>query len=179
MKQAMAFSLLLHAGLLATLVLFSALQLSFTKRGYPTPCRVRLLTLPQKATPKTAPATPRRAPSATAAPAAAATPAGLKIVADNTGVPSYYLGLIISKIGQYWRNPYTRGPLTLACLVRFTIDQTGGVGGAAVESSSGNVVFDQAALRAVYEARRFPPLPEDLGPGTLTVHFEFEYAPEK
>jgi TonB family protein len=177
-KHDALFSLALHAGLLLALVLVSTFHFSATRYAPPFPARVRLLNIPavEEAAVSTAPAPARTAPD----PAAARKKApGLKITADQTGVPSYYLGQVVGKIGQNWRNPFTSGQLTLRAVVRFTIGPSGGVASIAVESSSGNALFDQAALRAVYQAKQFPPLPGDLGSGPLTVHFEFEFAPEK
>ena len=44
-----------------------------------------------------------------------------------------------------------------------------------IEEPSGIGVYDQTALRAVSEARRFPPLPQEFGGEFLVVHFQFAY----
>ena len=46
--------------------------------------------------------------------------------------------------------------------VVFEIGRDGKVSGLEVEKSSGNPLYDQAALRAVTEATPFPPLPDDF-----------------
>ena len=104
-------------------------------------------------------------------------PAGMKIVGSEGGVPSdnYYLALILSKISQNWNNPYQGKRETVRAQVYFRIDKNGKLQEVKIENSSGDAIFDQSALRAVYEAKVFPPLPEEMKLSTLGVHFEFEY----
>lgn len=42
-----------------------------------------------------------------------------------------------------------------------------------VEKSSGNKQFDEAAMRAVWGAKPFPPFPESLSEDRLSIHFNF------
>jgi colicin import membrane protein len=104
-------------------------------------------------------------------------PQGMKIVASDGDVKtdSYYLALILSKISQYWRNPYQGKNEQVRTLIYFRLDKNGRLQEVKVEKSSGDAIFDQAGLRAVYEAKSFPPLPEEMKLSTLGVHFEFEY----
>ena len=102
---------------------------------------------------------------------------GMKILSSEGGVPSdsYYLALILSKISQNWNNPYQGKRETVRAQVYFRIDKNGKLQEVKIENSSGDAIFDQSALRAVYEAKVFPPLPEEMKLSTLGVHFEFEY----
>jgi len=104
-------------------------------------------------------------------------PAGMKIVGSEGGVPSdnYYLALILSKISQNWNNPYQGKRETVRAQIYFRIDKNGKLQEVKIENSSGDAILDQSALRAVYEAKVFPPLPEEMKLATLGVHFEFEY----
>jgi TonB family protein len=43
-----------------------------------------------------------------------------------------------------------------------------------IEQSSGNSFYDQAALRAIYEADPLPPWPEGLHTDSLRIYFRFE-----
>ena len=102
---------------------------------------------------------------------------GMKILSSEGGVPSdsYYLALILSKISQNWNNPYQGKRETVRAQIYFRIDKNGKLQEVKIENSSGDAIFDQSALRAVYEAKVFPPLPEEMNLSTLGVHFEFEY----
>ena len=102
---------------------------------------------------------------------------GMKILSSEGGVPSdsYYLALILSKISQNWNNPYQGKRETVRAQVYFRIDKNGKLQEVKIENSSGDAIFDQSALRAVYEAKVFPPLPEEMKLSNLGVHFEFEY----
>jgi TonB family protein len=50
------------------------------------------------------------------------------------------------------------------------------VSGLAVEKSSGNPLYDQAALRAITEATPFPELPKEFTQGFLRVHLGFTHS---
>ena len=45
-----------------------------------------------------------------------------------------------------------------------------------VEKTSGNPLYDQAALRAITEATPFPPLPEEFRETFLRIHLGFNYS---
>lgn len=122
-----------------------------------------------KDTKKTKPASPKTN--------TAGLPKGMKIVASEGSLPSdsYYLALILSKISQNWNNPYQGKKETVRAQIFFRIDKNGKLQEVKVENSSGDAIFDQSALRAVYDAKVFPPLPEEMKLSNLGVHFEFEY----
>jgi TonB family protein len=93
----------------------------------------------------------------------------------GSGQSSYYLDIILSKIGENWRNPY-EGPLRLTAQVYFRIGRNGEIAEVKLERGSGQSAFDQAVVRAVYATKRLPPLPQEFRGEYLGVHFEFEYA---
>jgi TonB family protein len=102
---------------------------------------------------------------------------GAKVEGTEGFEYSYYLSMILSKIGENWRNPYQGAALRLITLVEFKISREGKIYDVRVEESSGDGVYDQAALRAVYATRTLPPLPPEFGGEYLKVHLEFEYSP--
>ncbi|MBI4727315.1 TonB C-terminal domain-containing protein [candidate division TA06 bacterium] len=122
---------------------------------------------------------PAPTPAKTASPKTntAGLPKGMKIVSSEGGVPSdsYYLALILSKISRNWNNPYQGKKETVRAQIYFRIDKNGKLQEVKIENSSGDAIFDQSALRAVYDAKIFPPLPEEMKLSNLGVHFEFEY----
>jgi TonB family protein len=90
---------------------------------------------------------------------------------------AYYLATVKRKIASNWQVPGTTGGL-IHCRVYFRITRSGSIDSPAVETSSGNFLFDQAALRAVVEASPLPALPGGFGDGYLGVHFSFAYEEE-
>jgi len=85
-----------------------------------------------------------------------------------------YLQRIDSKIRWQWAPPPV-SPDEDDLVVRFDIRKNGDIDktSVVVEESSGNTFFDQAALRAVYAAHPFPPLPDAYSDSTLTVYMHF------
>jgi len=64
-------------------------------------------------------------------------------------------------------------------LVTFTILRDGSVYGTTIEQSSGNVFYDQAALRSVLRSTPFPPLPASLADDTLKIYITFVLDPQR
>ena len=87
----------------------------------------------------------------------------------------YYLMTMKRKIASFWRVPSTSAGQDRYCVVYFKVQRSGSVGTPVVETSSGNIVFDQAALRAVVQANPLPPLPPGYPDNQLGVHFSFTY----
>jgi TonB family protein len=84
---------------------------------------------------------------------------------------SYYLNRVLALIeGNWFRPPASAGT---TCQVRCVIARSGRLAEAGLESASASPAFDRAALRAVYAAAPFPPLPEGFGGTELTLHLEF------
>jgi protein TonB len=77
------------------------------------------------------------------------------------------------KVGQKWDGRARDGQQPVAV---FQIGRDGQITGLAIEKTSGNSLYDLAALRAITEASPFPPLPEDFRGPWLRVHLGFGYA---
>lgn len=83
----------------------------------------------------------------------------------------YYLQRLLGLIESNWFRP--QAPETTRCRVRARIDRGGRLLEAGISEESGMPAFDRAALRAVFAAAPFPPLPQGFGGTTLTIHLEF------
>jgi TonB family protein len=87
---------------------------------------------------------------------------------------SYYLALLQSKIQNYWEPPVSRTSFSKKTTIYFKIQRSGRITDLKIEKTSGDYLYDQAALRAVSLANPLPPLPYDFPERELGVHFEFE-----
>lgn len=100
------------------------------------------------------------------------------IALDGQDFPfAYYLATMKRKIAAYWEVPGS-GVETQFCRVYFRVASNGSIVSPSVETSSGNFLFDQAALRAVVQASPLPPLPDGFTDDYLGVHFSFAYERE-
>jgi TonB family protein len=138
--------------------------------------------VPAKPEKKTLPAAKQNTPSSSGASGNTAKSAGtgsggtsgggnvMKIDAEEFPFP-YYLVQVQNKIEQQWHAPSRQEQRTTT--VYFKISRTGEVEDVKIEQSSGNALFDQAAMRAVYYASPLPPLPAGSGLQSLGVHFDF------
>jgi protein TonB len=89
---------------------------------------------------------------------------------------AWYLRQILQKVEAEWqRQAHSREP-ELKPLVLVEIQRDGSIRTPRIEKSSGNALYDQAALRAVVQASPFPPLPEDWTKPALRVMFRFDLA---
>lgn len=86
----------------------------------------------------------------------------------------YYIVTMKRKIAAFWQVPGAPRE-TLHCVVYFQVLRNGAIGTPSVEFSSGNIVFDQAALRSVVRANPLPPLPDGFTDDYLGVHFSFTF----
>ena len=86
---------------------------------------------------------------------------------------AWYLRQVQSKISKEWDAQARDG---VQPLVAFEIRRDGKISGLVVEKSSGNALYDQAALRAITDATPFPPLPDDYKEPFLRVHLGFSYS---
>ncbi|MFN2432060.1 MAG: energy transducer TonB [Gemmatimonadota bacterium] len=82
-----------------------------------------------------------------------------------------YLERLVNKIGRNWQRTANRREAR--ALVYFRVERTGKVSGIEIEESSGDFLFDQAALRAVSDASPMPPLPDGYDSDYLGVYFDF------
>jgi TonB family protein len=143
----------------------------------------RVATLPAPAV------TPLPAPTLAARPAVDSTPLGRpdsitatrgSISLDVNDFPfTYYLRQIHGKIGEKWKPPTAATAGGERAVVLFEIGRDGHIKEPSMEKSSGNALYDQAAVRAVLEASPFPPLPADFRGSSLRVHFGFEFKAEQ
>lgn len=84
---------------------------------------------------------------------------------------TYYLTRFVGVVESNWFRPPV--PSETRCRVRCRIDRTGRLLEAGIEEESGVPAFDRAALRAIYAATPFPPLPQGFGGAALTLHLDF------
>lgn len=84
---------------------------------------------------------------------------------------SLYIERMKTLIGSHWFRPAV-GDNTSA-VVYFAIDGDGAIRDAHLETNSGSVTYDNAALRAVLEASPLPPLPFGYSGTYLGVHLKF------
>jgi protein TonB len=91
---------------------------------------------------------------------------------------AYYLTTMKRKIAAFWQVPGTSSAEPKYCRVYFRVGRNGSIQSPAVETSSGNFLFDQSALRAVVQASPLPPLPDGFTDDYLGVHFSFAYEQE-
>ena len=129
-------------------------------------------TVPKRTYVSDAPASPEPAAepglrSASGSLALAAAAAG----AEEPFPYEYYLTRLLGAVEANWFSPPGAGPTR--CRVRFRIDRSGKLLEAGIEEASAVPSFDRAALRAVFAASPFPPLPQGFGGSVLTIHLEF------
>jgi colicin import membrane protein len=86
---------------------------------------------------------------------------------------AWYLRQVQRKISEKWDGQAREGTQPQ---VVFDIGRDGRVSGLRVEKTSGNPLYDQAALRAITEAAPLPPLPDDFKDSSLKVHLGFNYS---
>jgi TonB family protein len=125
---------------------------------------------------KEAVASPAPAVAKPSEPVAAIPPMDTKVVAKVEGLDpnSSYYGNIQRKVEIYWSPPPLQSTAEIKeAVVNFTLYPTGRIADPTIEKSSGNAFFDQAALRAIYEASPLPPFPQGIRDPSLKVHFSF------
>ncbi|MBI4637504.1 MAG: TonB C-terminal domain-containing protein [Candidatus Rokubacteria bacterium] len=136
---------------------------------------------PTVATPPAAAPAPARSEPVAPRPAALGRPSGSSqgagaLTLNVTDFPfAWYLQTIQRKITEKWAPPIRSGDSQQAVVV-FEIGRDGQVRHPAIEKSSGDHFYDQAALRAITEANPFPPLPTEFKEPLLRVHLGFHYA---
>ena len=86
---------------------------------------------------------------------------------------AWYLQAIHRKISEKWDGQARDGTQPQ---VVFDISRDGKVTGLAVEKTSGNALYDQAALRAITDSTPFPELPKEFTSSFLRVHLGFTYS---
>lgn len=127
----------------------------------------------------TAASNPLDTPASESGPAHLASPSGALALGGGTrgtgtdeAFPyGYYLQRLLALIESNWYAP--TAPSATRCRVRARVDRSGRLLEAGISEESGMPSFDRAALRAVFAAAPFPPLPQGFGGTTLTIHLEF------
>ncbi|MGA7617429.1 MAG: TonB family protein [Thermoanaerobaculia bacterium] len=82
-----------------------------------------------------------------------------------------YIERMLSLVGSHWFRPSSAQEMLAQ--VYFVIERDGRIRDAQVEKSSGNPLFDRAALRSVVESSPLPPLPYGYSGNQLGVHLTF------
>jgi TonB family protein len=89
----------------------------------------------------------------------------------------WYTNGLKNKINFHWEPAditMLRGNMATV-IVGFRIKEDGKVENVSVEKSSGIPIYDNSAIRAVYNSVPFPPFPDGYKGNYLDIHFEFEY----
>lgn len=87
---------------------------------------------------------------------------------------AWYLRQVLQKVSVQWQRQNQIKEPDQKPIVWVEIQRDGSIQTPRIDKSSGNALYDQAALRAVMEASPFPPLPEDWSKPSLRVKFRFE-----
>ena len=88
----------------------------------------------------------------------------------------YYRDLLEQMVGRKWQTSDVDSRLRTAppAIVTFIIHRNGTATDVRLEQSSGNRALDYSALRAVYEAAPFPPLPAGYERNEAKIEFWFQ-----
>jgi TonB family protein len=88
-----------------------------------------------------------------------------------------YYGTIWSRIRGNWVLPQGILPSgEIEAVIGLTILRSGAVTGMNFEKRSGNRYFDESAMKAIQKALPFPPLPAEIGGGSIEVGIRFRPA---
>lgn len=121
------------------------------------------------------------APPPPAAPAPLGQPAGATqgsgpITVTASGFPfTWYLQAVQRKVNEKWSPPAHAG----RAVVMFEIGRNGEVRRPKLENSSGDPVYDRAAMRAITDATPFPPLPDEFKESALLIHLGFDFTSDR
>jgi len=98
---------------------------------------------------------------------------GSGINTDSDFPYPWYITQIRELLWEEWNK---RMPTTniLRCVIKFGIMRNGEIENIELEKSSGNRLFDRAAISAVESIKKFPPLPDDFFENKLNIHVEFK-----
>lgn len=145
----------------------------------PEPTKQTVQPSPSPAVPETAPSSPsQQSPAPGSSEEAAVHP---PVATAAMEVPHFkfpfYQAQIERKISIRWSPPpLTGGSEGEVTIVSFQLSRSGRVQDVQIEKRSGNSYYDQAALRAIYEADPLPPWPQGLRETSLKIYFRFELA---
>ena len=86
---------------------------------------------------------------------------------------SYYLNILLNKIGNNWTNPFKGKNVVMKSIIYFEVDKNGHIYSVRLEEDSGNNLYNETAMRAVIVTKNLPPLPDEFADDYLKVHLEF------
>ena len=122
----------------------------------------------------------RPAPSATLGQATGSPVGTGALTIDVSDFPyAWYLRQVLQKVQSEWQRQNRTSEPEQKPLVLVEIQRDGSIRMPKIEQTSGNAVYDQAALRAVVDASPFPPLPQDWSKPSLRVMFRFDLVPAR
>ena len=122
----------------------------------------------------------RPAPSATLGlPTGSAAGMGAQSMDASDFPYAWYLRQVLQKVQGQWQRQNRANEPDQKPLVLVEIQRDGSIRAPRIEQSSGNMAYDQAALRAVMDASPFPPLPQDWSKPSLRVMFRFDLIPAR
>jgi len=99
---------------------------------------------------------------------------GSPLITDTANFPyPWYITQVREALWNSWIGKMPSSG-ALKCSIKFDISRAGAVKDIKVENSSGNRLFDYAALSSVESAAPFQELPEDFYEERLSVHVEFK-----
>ena len=101
------------------------------------------------------------------------------ILDEPTFQYEWYKARLEDLLRAHWRKPVLTGVGNISASVHFTITSTGSALDIQIVSSSGNTVFDQSVIRAVYDSVPFPKFPPQYEAPRLGVLYTFELLPDK
>jgi TonB family protein len=122
------------------------------------------------------PAAPPPPPPPIGRPSGSAQGAGPVTLSVSDFPYAWYLQAVHRKVTDRWEGKAQPGRQPV---VVFEIGRGGEVGQITIEKSSGNPFYDRMALRAIEEAKPFPPLPADFKESLLRIHLGFNFAPDR
>ncbi|MBW7957307.1 MAG: cell envelope integrity protein TolA [Deltaproteobacteria bacterium] len=99
-------------------------------------------------------------------------PSGGSIKSFEDKYPAYYT-IIKARIDDKWTYPQALKESRVSLIVSIKIARSGELVSASVEVSSGNPVFDESLVSAVWRAAPFPPLPADFEGNFLETGLRF------
>jgi TonB family protein len=86
---------------------------------------------------------------------------------------AWYLRQVNEKVSAQWQRQNQISEPQQKPQIYIEIQRDGTIRSPSIVKSSGNALYDRAALRAVMEASPFPPLPQDWSKPSLNIQFTF------
>ncbi len=122
----------------------------------------------------------RPAPSATLGQPTGSVAGAGALSMDASDFPyAWYLRQVLQKVQGEWQRQNRTSEPSQKPLVLVEIQRDGSIRTPKIEQTSGNALYDQAALRAIVDASPFPPLPQDWSKPSLRVIFRFDLLPAR